>query len=583
MAGTVPLLPNGGYDWSAMLANLDKMLGGQKSTENSTSTSTPDAVANEQETLLLQKIFADIDPANLDAMVGNMLDRAKQAFGPAAIGANAAGLRAYSDTVLTSMRNEAMARAVGEAANAKLEAIAKGNATAANLVGNRMANSKATSSNKASTTGASTLGKTAAGLTVGSMGLDLLKKLKKVIPDNSGLPPEDLANGGEGFINDQNEYGNINSGGEVSSTGGSAVGGTSSTIVDPRLLDPAALFDSSMMANQSLLTDQALEGTGELSQLDVLNAGVDDATLASTTADANTALEGAGELSDVPALTGLPTDGDLAALSTQANQGTAGTGELSEVPSLATGGAVGAGVIDVTSGAGSKILMDSGQTVTSQGASTAAEATDIFGNPIPQSSTAPTLDLSALDESAPDISTLTTQANEGLTGAGELSEVPALQTTTGGIESEAIGSAGADAVGGEATLGTAALPAAVMAAIVSTEAGQRLVDKGFTGVEHGLNALGIDTEGPAFNAFDATQPGMARTSFDAETGEATFMPLEQYYHPDSGNRDYGGLVTQDDNGEWQLPDGYNSWSEFGQAYDSQQGQLSDTLLTGVGA
>jgi hypothetical protein len=148
--------PNGMGNLAGLLSQLGPLFG----TGKTTTTSGSEPVDTSNLDALMAKILGDVSPENLDAMVGNILERAKQTFGPAAIASNAAGGRAYSDTVLRQMRNEAMARATGEAAAARLQATNDANRTAAGLANAKI--QAATASARKTTTsqvGASPAGK----------------------------------------------------------------------------------------------------------------------------------------------------------------------------------------------------------------------------------------------------------------------------------------------------------------------------------------------------------------------------------------------------------------------------------------
>lgn len=119
-------------DIAALMNALGPMLG-SGNTKSSSSTGADAGTLNQTDELL-KKIMGDSNSGDIDNMVASILDRAKQSFGPAAIASNAAGVRAYSDSSLASMRNEAMARATGEAAKAKLDAINAANNQATQLV-----------------------------------------------------------------------------------------------------------------------------------------------------------------------------------------------------------------------------------------------------------------------------------------------------------------------------------------------------------------------------------------------------------------------------------------------------------------
>lgn len=138
-----PVIQNSGgglNDFANLIKTLSGEFGSGKTKEDQKMSVDP--AVNAQADQLLQQIAGSANPADIDAMIQSILSRAKQAFGPAAIGANAAGIRAYSDTTEAALRDEAIARATGEAAQAKLAAINTANATAAKVVDSKMANNR---------------------------------------------------------------------------------------------------------------------------------------------------------------------------------------------------------------------------------------------------------------------------------------------------------------------------------------------------------------------------------------------------------------------------------------------------------
>lgn len=194
---------SGGFDDIKGLTDiLNSMFGG--ATTSTGKSESPDSASMGQADALLKKIMGDSNPGDIDAMVGNILDRAKQSFGPAAISANAAGVRAYSDSSLASMRNEAMARATGEAAAAKLNAINAANNQATQLVTAKLKSSTA-STQKQKTSGSP--GGQAIGIAaLGMQGYNLLKKkgvIDKVTAGMTGTPDATVGDftggGGGGF------------------------------------------------------------------------------------------------------------------------------------------------------------------------------------------------------------------------------------------------------------------------------------------------------------------------------------------------------------------------------------------------
>lgn len=404
-------IPQAGSGFADLLSQFDKMIGGQKSTTNQTSTSTPDATSLADSDMILQKIFADMNPQAIDAMVGNILERAKQTFGPAAIGANAAGVRAYSDTVLEQLKNEAMARATGEAAGAKLDALNKASSTAAQLTTARMNNTRTTTQTANTKAGSSTLGKISALLTAGSYGNELLKKIRKITP-NSGMDDSELASGGEGVVNDANAFAGSN--GDLTQAANTsaelASGGGADTF-----LPPASMFSSSAAA----------PAAGEMTAADATN-------MSNMAEGAN--LTPAAQITAADVLTPDPST----------------IAEILSAQGLAPGTAMPAAV---------------------PGAGTMPPAEQVLETPPGAGPTEgltaePLTDLSALDTGLPtaaELGTLSADAEAGLTGAGELSELG-----TAGATTEAAGAGGSAALVGE---GTAAGGGEAVAAGAGAEGG----------------------------------------------------------------------------------------------------------------
>ena len=164
-------------DVAALMSAFSGMFGSGAKTETTsggTSVSTTSVAPGlmDQSNALIAKIMGDASGGNIDEVVANILTRAKQEFGPLAMGSNAAGVRSYSDTVRMQLANEAMARATGEAAKAKLDAITNANKLAAGLVDSQMQASKVTTTVKAPGTTVIRTGATPAGKAT-SLGLPL--------------------------------------------------------------------------------------------------------------------------------------------------------------------------------------------------------------------------------------------------------------------------------------------------------------------------------------------------------------------------------------------------------------------------
>lgn len=191
-----------------LLTALNPLFGGGTTrtsggTTTSNETASVSGETNTQSNELLQKIMGDSNGADIDAMVQGILAKAKNEFGAQAIEGNAAGVRGYSDTVQSQLRNDAMAKATAQAAQMKLQAMNESNRTAASLVSAKMTNTRSvqqaqTRPGTATSTGATTLGKVTALLggaaaarnLLGNGGLSGLLGKKKV-PGESG--PEQLS------------------------------------------------------------------------------------------------------------------------------------------------------------------------------------------------------------------------------------------------------------------------------------------------------------------------------------------------------------------------------------------------------
>jgi hypothetical protein len=277
----MPNVQSSGIDITQLLGTLDKMFGGGKTT--STSETTPSGAALGQSDALLKKIFADVNPGDIDAMIGNILTRAKQEFGPAAIASNASGARAYSDTVLASSRNEAMARATGEAAKAKLDALNAANRTAAGLVEARLQSSKMTVAKTKA--GPSTLG---TALALGTGGAWLWKKMGK--PKSY----DDAVDTAKDFLG-MNQYGPDLSG---------------SRYADELVADFNSGYAASSEAGVSLDAFGPLSGASATAQLE--GGGGNDILDASTTSSAPATTD---VISSAPAVTVDPNTGAIISIS----------------------------------------------------------------------------------------------------------------------------------------------------------------------------------------------------------------------------------------------------------------------------
>lgn len=188
MAGSLQKIQSSGgiQDIAQLFTSMSPMFGSGTSTVSESQTSSADPGSLNQADELLKKIMADSSNENFDAMISNILTKAKQEFGPAIASSKAAGVRSYSDSVLHQMGNEAMARATAQAAEAKINAINTSNKTAASLVEAKLQATKTIQQSKTAKTGASPLGKASALALGGAQVYSLSKKLfKKDDPFNT--------------------------------------------------------------------------------------------------------------------------------------------------------------------------------------------------------------------------------------------------------------------------------------------------------------------------------------------------------------------------------------------------------------
>lgn len=290
MATAVPIIQGGsdGLDSiTKLLAVLNPMLGsGTTRTSGGTTTSSEkasvDGETNDQTNALLQKIMGDANGPDIDNMVANILTQAKNAFGSQAIESNAAGVRGYSDTVQTQLRNDAMAKAVAASAQAKLGALNEANRTATQLVSNKMSNTRSiqqatTKPGTSSSTGASTLGQATQIISGAAAIRSLMSKKGAKIPGEDG--PVQVGGPPEGEIdsqamNDQAfnspadggiDVGQLTAGGDANQL--LAQGRAESALLTPNVVDPelANPNDSDAVSPEHLPLEAANTSTDSIS------------------------------------------------------------------------------------------------------------------------------------------------------------------------------------------------------------------------------------------------------------------------------------------------------------------------------
>lgn len=277
MSSPMPQVQNsgGGIQGIAQLFNtLSPLFGSGKKKGSSTSVdrTSADPQAMSQLDELLKQVLGGGDEKAIDDMVANILVRAKQEFGPALITSKAAGVRGYSDTVRMQMANEAMARATGEAASAKLKAMNDANRTAAGLVEAKVNASKTVTrqQDESGRTGASPLGQALGlGLTAAQI-YAMMKKKPTNVPGSS--PNADPFAGGE-YTPAGDYYGAANpdfAGSGAYSAGSEFAIPEGSEIpfadgMDQLLLESAA---SGGTASPDTFTSSAVSGGGDISIFD---------------------------------------------------------------------------------------------------------------------------------------------------------------------------------------------------------------------------------------------------------------------------------------------------------------------------
>lgn len=185
MATARQTLPQAGgvQNIAQLISALNPLFGTGKATTKTSVSSDPAAVG--QADALFQQVLNGADPTTIDNMVNNILVRARQEFGPMLVANAASGNRAYSSTTLQQMASEAMARATGEAAKAKLDAMNTAQRTAAGLAEARLNSSRTTVQTQK--TAASPMGKGSAALSLAAF----LRNQLKDKPNGKKAPVEE--------------------------------------------------------------------------------------------------------------------------------------------------------------------------------------------------------------------------------------------------------------------------------------------------------------------------------------------------------------------------------------------------------
>lgn len=387
MAGGLKKVPSSGgiQDVAQLFATLSPMFGSGKSSTTTNQQASVDPKSLAQSDELLARIMGQSESSNIDAMIQNILARARQEFGPALATSRAAGVRGYSDTVVRQLGSEAMARATAEAAAAKLNFQNSQNRVASDLVTSRMANTRSVRTTQTSRTGASPFGKASALALAGAQIYNKLKKKPEKIPSGSGNPTvggfgglvgSDYAAGitsdfDSGFAASQeaqiglDAFGPLEGGADAAALFSSMAAPESAEFVGDLPIDPALEepVSASGGAAGDTVTSGAELGTGSLDFLSASPADV-GTSLAATGAEVPANFAATQGISNAPNFfsdAGIVLEGVEAAESAEAVASAAELGEL--------GADVGANILfDQASGEAIAAGMEAATEATAEGA-----------------------------------------------------------------------------------------------------------------------------------------------------------------------------------------------------------------------
>lgn len=186
-ARTLPVQDNGA---TALLAQIFSNSAGLFGSGTTTSKETTNPLDLNQSNQVLGQVLQGTDPKSIDDMIQGILDKAKDAFGPNISNSIAGGNRALTDTTLATIQGKAQGTATAQAAQAKLDAIAKNNQIAATIVDSQVAGQArvaAANTTKTATTTASPTGKALSALGAGASAYSLFKKATDKTGKASGV------------------------------------------------------------------------------------------------------------------------------------------------------------------------------------------------------------------------------------------------------------------------------------------------------------------------------------------------------------------------------------------------------------
>lgn len=313
MPGQMAVPDNQVLSYSDALAKLAPLiLGSGKTTTTESESGSVSPGSQAANDALLQQLMPQISgTAATDPVVANILSKAQQAFAPVIAGQNSAGL--YNSTTLQQLRDNATARATGEASAAVLQHQTEAANISQRAIAANMAATRSQTGAKASQTGSilspqllaslgtSLFGKSALNYAKKQLGLDDAASTAKDLGpgnigstvDSSGAAGSDV--GFDAFGNPTSSTGGVTSNGGVASSIGDAstadVGGSLSSEATSAALSADAVgaesLDSIIASSNAALGEGATFGS-----TDAYAAGLD--SVGAFSAEGGVALAGAG-------------------------------------------------------------------------------------------------------------------------------------------------------------------------------------------------------------------------------------------------------------------------------------------------
>lgn len=296
VAQQVPVGDNGaGAFLSTLFNNSGSLFGSGTTTTNETTAPLDLSQSNN----VLSQVLQGTDPNTINDMMNGIFEKAKIALGPQINNSIAAGNRALTDTTLQSNQNYAIGTATAQAAQAKLDAIAKNNQIASTIVDSQVAGQArvaAANTTKTSTTSASPTGKLLQAAGIAATGYSALKKAKdaktaETVASNSDFfkdaGPSAEANPATGTATADQAESFFNGTPDATPAG---------NFFDGTVGDSASAFSAGAETEGPALSSDALINTDDASAADILTPTADAGSdaLAAGATDAGTDVLGAG-------------------------------------------------------------------------------------------------------------------------------------------------------------------------------------------------------------------------------------------------------------------------------------------------